>query len=30
MEFTMMRVLEAMFSLVRKGIDNVIDYNEEN
>lgn len=25
-----MRVLEAMFSLVRKGIENVIDYNNDH
>jgi len=30
MDFTVMRVLEAMFSLVRKGIDNVIEYNEDH
>ena len=30
MDFTVMRVLEAMFSLVRKGIENVIDYNNDH
>lgn len=30
MEFTVIRTLEAMFSLVRKGIDNVIEYNEDH
>ena len=28
MDFTRIRVLEAMFALVRKGISNVLDYNE--
>ncbi len=28
MEFTRMRCLEAMFSLIRKGIENVLEYNE--
>lgn len=28
MEFTRIRVLEALFALVRKGIDNVIEYDE--
>jgi len=30
MEFTRVRVLEAMFALVRKGITNVLDYNESH
>jgi dynein heavy chain 1 len=30
MDFTVMRVLEAMFSLVRKGIDNIIEYNDDH
>lgn len=28
MEFTRMRCLEAVFSLIRKGIENILDYNE--
>ena len=28
MEFTRIRCLEAMFALVRKGISNVLDYND--
>lgn len=28
MEFTVIRVLEAMFALIRKGISNIIEYNE--
>ena len=28
MEFTRMRTMEAMFSLIRKGIENIIEYNE--
>jgi len=28
MEFTKIRVYEAMFALLRKGISNVLDYNE--
>lgn len=28
MEFTKIRVYEAMFALLRKGISNVMDYNE--
>jgi len=28
MEFTRIRVLESTFALVRKGISNIIDYNE--
>jgi dynein heavy chain 1 len=28
MEFTKIRVLEAMFALIRKGISNVIEYND--
>jgi dynein heavy chain 1 len=28
MEFTRIRVLEASFALIRKGITNVIEYNE--
>lgn len=30
MEFTVIRVLEALFALIRKGITNVIEYNEQN
>lgn len=30
MEFTRIRVLESMFALVRKGISNVIEYNESH
>ena len=30
MEFTRIRVLESTFALVRKGISNVIDYNESH
>ncbi len=30
MEFTRIRVLEAMFALIRKGTSNVIDYNESH
>lgn len=30
MEFTKIRVLEAMFALVRRGITNVIEYNENH
>jgi dynein heavy chain 1, cytosolic len=30
MEFTRIRVLEASFALIRKGITNVIDYNESH
>jgi dynein heavy chain 1 len=30
MEFTRMRTLEAMFSLIRKGIENIIEYNESS
>jgi len=30
MEFTRIRVLEATFALIRKGISNVIDYNESH
>jgi len=29
MEFTRIRCLESMFALVRKGITNVIEYNEK-
>ena len=28
MEFTRMRVFEAMFSLIRKGIENILEHNE--
>ena len=28
MEFTVIRVTEAMFALIRKGISNVLEYNE--
>jgi dynein heavy chain 1 len=28
MEFTRMRVLEALFSLIRKGIENILEFNE--
>jgi len=28
MEFTRIRCLESMFALIRKGISNVLDYNE--
>ena len=28
MEFTRIRVLESTFALIRKGISNVIEYNE--
>lgn len=30
MEFTVIRVLEAMFALIRKGLGNVLDYNEQH
>jgi len=30
MEFTRIRVLEAFFCLIRKGISNVIQYNDEH
>jgi len=30
MEFTRIRVLEAVFASVRKGITNVLDYNESH
>ena len=30
MEFTRIRVLEATFALIRKGISNVIDYNDSH
>ena len=30
MDFTVIRVLEASFALIRKGISNVIDYNESH
>ena len=30
MEFTSMRCLEALFALIRRGIDNVIEYNENH
>jgi len=28
MEFTRIRVLESTFTIIRKGISNIIDYNE--
>ncbi len=28
MDFTRIRVLESTFALIRKGISNIIDYNE--
>ena len=28
MDFTRVRVIEAMFALIRKGIENIIEYNE--
>ena len=28
MEFTRMRTMEAMFSLIRKGIENILEYND--
>lgn len=28
MDFTKIRVIEAMFALIRKGIENIIEYNE--
>ena len=30
MEFTIIRVIEASFALLRKGINNVIEYNYQN
>lgn len=30
MMFTRMRVLEAVFTLIRKGIENILEYNEQN
>jgi len=30
MEFTKIRALESMFALIRKGISNVLDYNESH
>ena len=30
MEFTVIRVIESFFALIRKGISNVIDHNEYN
>lgn len=30
MEFTKMRCLEALFALIRKGIENILDYNENH
>lgn len=30
MDFTKIRCLEAMFALIRKGISNVIDYNDSH
>jgi len=30
MEFTRIRVLESLFALVRRGISNVIEYNENH
>jgi hypothetical protein len=28
MEFTRMRTMEAVFSLIRKGIENILEYND--
>lgn len=28
MEFTLIRVIEAMFALIRRGLSNIIEYNE--
>jgi len=28
MDYTRIRVLEAMFALIRKGISNILEYNE--
>ena len=30
MQFTRMRALEAFFSLIRKGIENIIEFNESS
>ena len=30
MEFTRMRTMEAMFSLIRKGIENILEYNDSS
>ena len=30
MEFTIIRVVEASFALLRKGINNVVDYNYQH
>lgn len=30
MEFTKIRVIEATFALIRKGISNVLEYNESH
>ena len=30
MDFTIIRVLEAMFALIRKGISNVLEYDESH
>ena len=30
MEFTVMRALESMFALLRKGISNVLEYNDSH
>ncbi len=30
MEFTRIRTLEAFFALVRKGISNILDYNDSH
>lgn len=30
MDFTVIRVLEATFALIRKGITNIIEYNESH
>jgi dynein heavy chain 1 len=30
MEFTRIRCLESMFALIRKGIQNVLDYNDSH
>lgn len=30
MDYTRIRVLEAMFALIRKGISNILEYNESH
>lgn len=30
MDYTRIRVLEAMFALIRKGISNILEYNEQH